>query len=97
MDNASAPTTEERYRYFRENAEIFVKNLAVMIADVEAKGNEEQAAQLRAWALMPWEAAIRDDDSGDLWPVCEGCGKPIKDDSDIVAYGDATMHSTCAS
>jgi len=89
------PTTEERYRAMRDNAEAFVQSMAVMVAAAERDGDEDLASKLRVWALMPWEAAIRDDDSGDLWWTCEVCGEPIKDEANLVMSEDCQFHRKC--
>lgn len=90
------PTLDERYRHFRENAEAFVMSMETMVAALERDGKADEATNLKVWALMPWQAAIRDDDSGDLWPICEACQKPIKDEADIVDGGDGVLlHSVC--
>lgn len=89
------PTADERCKYFRDNAESFVENLRIMVAALEKEGKEKEATNLRVWALMPWEAVIRDDDNGDLWPVCEACGEHIKSDIDLVSGGDVDLHRRC--
>lgn len=89
------PTTEERYKHFRENAQAFVENMRIMVAALERDGKEAEATNLKVWALMPWEAAIRDDDSGDLWPICEICSKPIKGDAELISGGDCDIHRDC--
>lgn len=90
------PTVQERYDHFRENATLFVDRMRTMVAALEREGKEEEAAQLRVWALMPWEAALRDDDSGDLWPVCEVCSRPIKEDRDCVSSDEGcSFHRAC--
>lgn len=89
------PTIEERYRHLRENAEAFITNMATMVEAAERDGDNDLASKLKVWALMPWQAAIRDDDSGDLWPVCEACGEPIKDDSDRVSGDAMDFHRSC--
>lgn len=91
----SMPTTQERYKHFRENAEIFVEHMRTMAIALERDGKDEEATNLRVWALHPWEAAIRDDESGDLWPICEACSKPIKDEADHTGGGDADFHTSC--
>ena len=88
------PTVFERYTALRKNAEIFVEHMAVMIATLERDGKMDEATNLKVWAMMPWQAALRDDESGDLWPICEICGKPIKNDSDLIG-GDADFHRQC--
>lgn len=90
------PTTEEKYQHLRINAEAFVNTMRGMVASVESKGDEDMASKLRVWCLMPWEAAIREDDSGDLWVTCEVCGKPIKDDAELASDEDAMhFHKAC--
>lgn len=89
------PTTEERYKCFRENAELFVQNTRTMVESLERDGKKQEASNLRVWALTPWEAMLRDDDSGDLWPVCEACGCPIKNDAEYVSGGDVDLHRAC--
>lgn len=44
---------------------------------------------------MPWQATIRDDDSGDIWSVCEVCGDHIKDESDRLHSDDCEFHMSC--
>lgn len=90
-----APTIEEKYQCLRQNAEAFVESMRAMVAAYERDGNEDMASKLKVWALMPWEAAIRDDDSGDLWPTCEVCGQPIKSDADHVRGDDCEFHRSC--
>lgn len=89
------PTFEERYRCLRSNAECFVDTMRTMVAALERDGKEDEATNLRVWALMPWEAAIRDDDTGDLWPTCEACGEPIKIEADHVDGGECDLHRQC--
>jgi hypothetical protein len=90
------PTMEEKYQHLRINAEAFVNTIRGMVASVEDKGDEDLASKLRVWCLMPWEAAIREDDSGDLWLTCEVCGEPIKDDNDLISSEDAChFHKQC--
>ena len=90
------PTTEEKYRHMRDNAEAFVESMRVMVAKFERDGNEDMACNLRVWCLTPWEAAIRDDDDGDLWPICEACGEPIKDQAELVGSDDGCdLHRSC--
>lgn len=90
------PTTQERYQHLRENAEAFVRSMATMVAAAEREGDNELASKLKVWALMPWQAAIRDDDSGDLWWVCEACEKPIKDGTEVAAEDCCWLHLVCA-
>jgi hypothetical protein len=91
------PTIEEKYRHMRENAEAFVESMRVSIAAAEKRGEEELASRLSVWALNPWEAAIRDDDSGDLWPTCEVCGESIKDEAQRIADSEegCSFHRAC--
>jgi len=89
------PTTQERYEHLRKNAEAFVESLATMVAHLEAQGKDEEASHLRVWALMPWQAALRDDTSGDLWPTCESCGKPIKDEAELFHAEECDLHLGC--
>lgn len=90
------PTIEEKYRHMRANAEAFVESMRVMVAKFERDGNEDMACNLRVWCLTPWEAAIRDDDSGDLWTTCEVCEKPIKDDADRLSSDEGCdFHRSC--
>lgn len=89
------PTTVERYRHMRLNAEAFVENMRAMVAAAEREGDEDLATKLKVWCLMPWEAAIRDDDSGDLWPLCEVCSKPIKGEADHIASDECDFHRSC--
>lgn len=52
---------------------------------------------LRTWCLSPWDAALRDDASGDLWFICESCGKPIKDEANQISSEDGCwFHRSCA-
>ncbi|TAL43862.1 MAG: hypothetical protein EPN91_05760 [Salinibacterium sp.] len=91
------PTIEEKYQHMRDNAEAFVESMRASVAAAEQRGDEELASRLRVWALNPWEAALRDDDSGDLWPLCEVCGEPIKDDALRVADEEGcNFHHACA-
>lgn len=91
-----APTTEERYRHMRDNAEAFVENMESMVAKYEREGKEDMASKLKVWCLMPWQAALRDDASGDLWPICEICSKPIKSDADRLSSEDGCdFHRHC--
>lgn len=94
------PTTEERYRHMRENAEAFVASMATLIASLERGDGEQVTAQrfarnLKVWCLMPWQAAINADDTGDLWPVCESCLKPIKNDAERVSGDACDFHRAC--
>lgn len=90
------PTTQERYRHFRENAEAFVQSMEAMIQACERDGNADLASKLTVWCLNPWQATLRDDDSGDLWFNCEACGKPIKDDVQMLWTDDGcTLHKAC--
>lgn len=89
------PTTEERYQYMRKNAEAFVESIGIMVDAAERNGNEDLASKLKVWCLMPWQATIRDDDSGDIWSVCEVCGDHIKDESDRLHSDDCEFHMSC--
>lgn len=91
----TGPTITERYVHLRENAEAFVETMRTMVAACEREGNKDLASKLRVWALMPWDAAIKADDTGDLWPTCEACGKPIKDEAERVSGGECDLHKTC--
>ena len=95
LEMEGGPTLLERYQHFRENAEIHVKNLLHSIERIEKEGNLDHAADLRVLALQPWEAVLRADNSGDLWPTCEVCGKPIKDDDDLIVGEDVDLHRSC--
>lgn len=89
------PTTQERYQHLRENAEAFVLSMETMIDALRRNGKREQADQLNVWCLMPWRAAIRDDNTGDLWWVCEACEKPIKDGTEVAAEDCCWLHRAC--
>jgi hypothetical protein len=89
------PTTEERYQHMRENAEAFVQGMQAMVTAAEERGDEDMASKLRVWCLMPWQAAIEADDAGDLWPICECCEKPIKDDAERVSGDACDFHKAC--
>jgi hypothetical protein len=90
------PTIEEKYQHMRTNAEAFANTMRAMVAVAEKDGNEDLASKLRVWCLTPWEAAIRDDDAGELWATCEVCGNPIKEDSELLSDADGvTFHKSC--
>lgn len=90
------PTIEEKYQHMRDNAEAFVESIGTMVAKAERDGDEDLACKLKVWALNPWQAAIRDDDSGDLWPICEVCQQPIKADAEHISSEDGCdFHRTC--
>lgn len=89
------PTAEERYRHMRDNAEAFVASMTTMVSALERDGKLDEATNLKVWCLMPWQAAIRDDDSGGLWPVCEVCSKPIKSEADRIFSDDCDFHRSC--
>lgn len=91
----SDPTIQERYEHFRHNAEAFVESMKTMVAACERDVNDDLASKLKVWALMPWEAALRDDDSGDLWFTCEVCGEPIKDDASTMSDDACWFHNGC--
>ena len=93
----SEPTLQERYDYFKRNAEAFVQSMSTMVAAFQRDGDAETASRLKVWCLMPWQAALRDDASGDLWPVCEACLKPIKDEADRVSGDACDFHRACVS
>ena len=88
-------TTQERYQALRGDAEAFAATMRIMVAAAERDGNDDLASKLRVWALLPWEASLRTDDSGDLWPICEACGAPIK--GEVVSGGECDLHPACAS
>jgi len=89
-------TIQEKYDHMRSNAEAFVESMRLMVDMAERQGDEDLASKIRVWALNPWEAAIRDDDSGDLWPTCEVCGAPIKGDADRISSEDGCdFHQSC--
>lgn len=92
---AMPPTTQERYRHLRENAEAFVESMGLMVAAAERDGDDKLASQLKVWALMPWQAALRDDDSGDLWWTCEVCEQPIKDGTEVSGEDCCWFHMRC--
>lgn len=89
------PTTQERYQHLRGNAEAFVTSIAAMVEALERDGKSKQASELKVWALMPWQAALRDDDTGDLWWICEACEKPIKDGTEVAAEDCCWLHRAC--
>ncbi len=89
------PTIDEKYTHMRQNAEAFIDSMRTMVEVCERDGNDDLASKLRVWCLSPWEAAIKDDDTGDLWPTCEACGLPIKDDADRVSSEDCCFHQSC--
>jgi hypothetical protein len=91
------PTIEEKYQHMRANAEAFVKSMRALVASAAARGDEDLESNLKVWCLMPWEAAIRDDDSGDLWSLCEACGEPIKNYADKISSEECDFHSDCIS
>lgn len=91
----SEPTVDERYQHLHSNAAAFVENMRAMVAALKRDGDEDMATKLRVWCLMPWEAALRDDTSGDLWPVCEACGKPIKNEADRISGDAMDFHRSC--
>ena len=92
----SEPTLQERYDHFKDNAEAFVQSMTVLVNAAESRGDDDLASKLRVWALNPWEAALRDDASGDLWVTCEVCEKPIKDNSDCTSSEDGCwFHLSC--
>jgi hypothetical protein len=91
------PTLQERYDHFRKNAEAFVETLKTLVDHHERRGDEDMASKLRVTALMPWQAALDADKSGDLWPICEVCQLPIKDDEDYAASEDCCFHRQCVS
>jgi hypothetical protein len=89
-------TVQEKYDHMRANAEAFVESMRVMVAKAERDGDEDLARKLRVWSLNPWEAALRDDDSGDLWFTCEVCGQPIKDEAEQISSEDGCwFHQSC--
>lgn len=91
----SGPTFEERYRHMRENAEAFIANAKVR-AKIERERKRYSAALAIDESIRSWQAAIDDDDSGRLWPVCEVCGEPIKDDAEHLWSDDGCdFHSAC--
>lgn len=93
---AMPPTTEERYRHLRENAEAFVEGIKAMIAAAKRNDDTALASKLEVWCLNPWMAALRDDDTGDLWFTCEVCSLPIKQDADRLGSDDGCwFHRAC--
>lgn len=95
-NNPTEPTIQERYQHLRDNAQAFVESMRTLVAAAERDGDDDLASRLRVSALMPWEAALRDDKSGDLWPRCEACGKPIKDEEYLVSSDDeCRFHTAC--
>lgn len=95
VSTTANPTTDERYRHMRENAEAFIQSMQAMVAAAERTGDEDMASKLRVWCLMPWEAAIRADNTGELWSLCEVCGEPIKNDADHAYSDDCNFHRSC--
>lgn len=98
MSNVSAlpPTLQERYTHMRDNAEAFVQSMETMVAAAKRDGDDDLASKLEVWCLNPWKAAIRDDDTGNLWPTCEVCSLPIKNDRDHIASDDGcAFHRAC--
>jgi hypothetical protein len=90
------PSSGERYAHLKENAEAFVETMRTMVAACERDGNEDLATKLRVWCLMPWEAALSADASGELWPLCEVCGQPIKAEADHLSSDDGCdLHRSC--
>lgn len=85
----SVPTTAERLQAFRDNALAFVAHMHILEA---AAGNEELASIIRVNCIQPWQAALRDDETGDLWPICEVCSKPIKDEGELISDPDEGLH-----
>lgn len=90
------PTVQERYAHLLGNAKAFVESMQTMVAALERDGKTTEACNLKVWALMPWQAALRDDDSGDLWWVCEACEKPIKDGTEVGTEDCCWLHRSCA-
>lgn len=89
------PTFEERYRHLRDNAEAFIENAKVR-AKIERDRKRYGAARAIDESIRSWQAAIDDDDSGHLWPTCEVCGKPIKNESEIRSNDDGCdFHAAC--
>jgi len=91
----SEPTLQERYQHLRDNAEAFVTSIQTMVEACERDGKDDLASKLKVWCLMPWEAAIRCDDTGDLWCTCGVCGKPIKSEADRMGGEDCDFHRSC--
>jgi hypothetical protein len=89
------PTLEEKYQHLRDNVEAFVESMRTMVAAQERDGDEDLASKLKVWCLMPWEAALKADESGDLWPVCEACLEPIKTEIDRVSGDACDFHRSC--
>lgn len=89
------PTLEEKYQHLRDNVEAFVDTMRTMVEAQERDGNEDLASKLKVWCLMPWEAALKADDAGDLWPVCEACMEPIKNEIDRVSGDACDFHRSC--
>jgi hypothetical protein len=97
VEAAAEPSIDERYLHLKENAEAFVQSMKAMVAAAETSGDDDLASKLRTWCLLPWEAALRDDASGELWFLCEACGKPIKDESKQISSKDGCwFHLSCA-
>lgn len=89
------PTIEERYRHLRANAEAFIENSKVR-AKIERNRKRYGAARAIDESIRSWQAAIDDDDSGSLWPVCEVCGEPIKNDTEHLSSDDGSdFHAKC--
>lgn len=89
------PTTDERLKFYRDNAEAFVTSISAMVDALRREGKRDFADKLNVWALMPWRAALRDDRSGDLWLICEICSEPIKDDAEHASSEDCHFHRKC--
>lgn len=92
---SNEPTIDERLKFYRENAEAFVQSMSTMVSAAERDGDTELAIKLKVWALMPWQAALRDDAADELWPTCEACGQPIKIEAERISSDACDFHRDC--
>lgn len=89
------PTFEERYRHLLDNAQAFIESAKVR-AKIERGRKRYGAARAIDESIRSWQAALDDDNSGNLWPTCEVCGEPIKDDAEHLSSDDGCyFHAKC--
>ena len=94
-DRPMTPTTEEYLEHLRENALLHMESIELFLANLGPRSR--MRATVEVCLAMPWRATLRDDASGNLWPICEICEKPIKDDADHTSEPEdgCDFHLSC--
>lgn len=88
------PTDQEFLEHWRENARLHLESLERMLAQMQ---RSKHRAMFEVTCVMPWRAALIADKDGSLWPICEMCEKPIKNDAEYCSEPESgcSFHLAC--